>query len=221
MTGLKDDMTISEWSEPQGEKACIVLDSGSDVSLLPMSFLADSGIESKEHNLRDCQGQRLHTTGTKDAELVVSDVSNIQAILKQQFIVGDVTNCLLSLGQMLRKGWSISKTDECESGLALVSPDEQLKVPVEYKGDSLAITAWVRCVSNSDGPSLVEPERNDVSSEPLWVQTVMIKVADEFDLSNAQGWELSETGTPYSIERVGASLIRDICGEGTGLIVRH
>ncbi len=33
---------MSEWYEPQGEKACIILDSGSDVSLLPMSFVADA-----------------------------------------------------------------------------------------------------------------------------------------------------------------------------------
>ena len=32
---------ISELPEPQGEKSCIILDSGSDVSLLPMSFVAD------------------------------------------------------------------------------------------------------------------------------------------------------------------------------------
>ena len=77
--------TLSEWSEPQGEKSCIILDSGSDVSLLPMSFLADSGNEPNKHNLRDCQGQRLQTTGTKDAELIVSDICNMQAVLKQQF----------------------------------------------------------------------------------------------------------------------------------------
>ena len=192
---------ISEWSEPQGEKSCIILDSGSDVSLLPMSFLADSGNETSNDNLRDCQGQRLHTTGTKDAELIVSDIGNMQAVLKQQFIVGDVTNCLLSLGQMLRKGWSISKTDECESGLALIRPDEHLKAPVEYRGDSLSIKAWVRCVTNDMEVSAFEPERNNSKYEPLWVQTVLVKVEDEFDLAKTSDWESSETGTPYRIQR--------------------
>ena len=194
-------VAVSEWNEPQGEKSCIILDSGSDVSLLPMSFLADSGNTAKEHNLRDCQGQKLHTTGTKDAELIVSDVGNMQAVLKQQFIVGDVTNCLLSLGQMLRKGWSISKTDECGSGLALISPDEQLKVPVEYRGDSLSITAWIRCVTDDSGVCVAESSSSNMPSEPLWVQTVFVKVQDEFDLARKLDWELSETGTPYRIQR--------------------
>ena len=194
-------VAVSEWTEPQGEKSCIILDSGSDVSLLPMSFLADSGNTAKEHNLRDCQGQKLHTTGTKDAELIVSDVGNMQAVLKQQVIVGDVTNCLSSLGQMLRKGWSISKTDECGSGLALISPDEELKVPVEYRGDSLSITAWIRCVTDDSEVCVAESSSGNMPSEPLWVQTVFVRVQDEFDLARNFDWELSETGTPYRIQR--------------------
>ena len=87
---------------------------------------------------------------------------------------------LLSLRQMMKKGWTIDKTDECDSDIALISPDEQLKVPVEYKGDSLAITAFVRCVS--DGvESLSVPHDSGAQSEPLWVQTVLIIVQDEFD----------------------------------------
>ena len=86
---------ISELLEPQGEKSCIILDSGSDVSLLPMSFVADSDSTSRERNLRDCQGQKLQTSGTKDAELIFADIFNGQTILKQQFIVGDVTNCFV------------------------------------------------------------------------------------------------------------------------------
>eukprot|EP00434_Breviolum_minutum_P043737 symbB.v1.2.039002.t1/scaffold6288.1/size30759/2 len=194
-------VAVSEWSEPQGEKSCIILDSGSDVSLLPLSFLADSGNAAKEHNLRDCQGQKLHTKGTKDAELIVSDIGNMQAVLKQQFIVGDVTNCLLSLGQMLRKGWSISKTDECGSGLALISPDEELKVPVEYRGDSLSITAWIRCVTDDSEVCVAESSSSSMPSEPLWVQTVFVRVQDEFDLARKSDWELSETGTPYRIQQ--------------------
>ena len=194
-------VAVSEWSEPQGEKSCIILDSGSDVSLLPLSFLADSGNAAKEHNLRDCQGQKLHTKGTKDAELIVSDIGNMQAVLEQQFIVGDVTNCLLSLGQMLRKGWSISKTDECRSGLALISPDEELKVPVEYRGDSLSITAWIRCVTDDSEVCVAKSSSSSMPSEPLWVQTVFVRVQDEFDLARKSDWELSETGTPYRIQQ--------------------
>ncbi len=50
----------------------------------------------------------------------------------------------------MKRGWTTGKTSECDSGIALICPDEQLKVLVEYKGDSLSITAWVRCVSSCE-----------------------------------------------------------------------
>ena len=71
----------------------------------------------------------------------------------------------------MKKGWTIGKTDECNSGIALISPDEQLKVPVEYKGDSLAITAFVRCVSD-DAESMSVPYVSGVQSEPLGANSV-------------------------------------------------
>ena len=77
---------------------------------------------------------------TGGAELSVDDISSRQAILKQQFVVGGLTNCLLS-------------------------------------------------------------HTSEAQSEPLWVQTVYIKVQDEFDLTKMRDWQLSETGTPYLIQR--------------------
>ena len=185
----------------QGEKSCIILDSGSDVSLLPMSFVADCTRTPKNQNLRDCQGQQLHPSGTKDAELVVNDLEDRQAILRQKFIAGDVTNCLLSLGQLMRRGWTIGKTSESDSGIALISPDEQLNVPVEYKGDSLAITAWLMRVSSCEDSQSSALGRVEVKSEPLWVQAVLVNVQDEFDLGKSREWERSGTGTSYTVQR--------------------
>lgn len=109
-------MSIDECSpEPQGDKSSIILDPGSDVSLLPMHSRTRT---PKNHNLRDRHGQQLHTSFTKDAELVVNDLDNSQAILRQQFIVGDVRNCRVFLGQLMRRGWTIGKTSECASGIA-------------------------------------------------------------------------------------------------------
>ncbi len=34
----------------------------------------------------------------------------------------------------MRGGWTISKTTSCQSGMALVSPDEEFKIPIEYRG---------------------------------------------------------------------------------------
>ena len=73
----------------------IILDSGSDVSLLPTRFVADEGSAS-QHALRDCQGGALTVTGTRYTDLQVQDLSGEDVILRHQFVVGDVTTSLLS-----------------------------------------------------------------------------------------------------------------------------
>ena len=97
----------------------IILDSGSDVSLLPRRFQAD---QSSSHRLHDCQGNALSVHGTKEAEVTIKDVHGEQALLKHQFVVGDVTGCLLSLGQLYKNGCSVQHQDDGD-GLALVAPD--------------------------------------------------------------------------------------------------
>ena len=72
----------------------IILDSGSDVSLLPTRFVADEGSES-QHALRDCQGGALTVHGTRYTDLQVQDLSGEDVILRHQFVVGDATTSLL------------------------------------------------------------------------------------------------------------------------------
>ena len=57
----------------------VILDSGSDVSVLPMRCLADEGSDS-QHSLRDCHGGSLN-----------------------------VSTSLISLGQLYQLGWRIEE----------------------------------------------------------------------------------------------------------------
>ncbi len=58
----------------------VILDSGSDVSLLPMHFLADEG-SNNQHSLRDCQGGSLTVAGTRYTDLRVEDSSGEEVVL--------------------------------------------------------------------------------------------------------------------------------------------
>ena len=107
----------------------IILDSGSDVSLLPSRFQPDSK-NTKGYDLRDCQGGALKTTGTKSAELLVVDAEGNEVILKHNFITADVKTGIVSLGRLYKQGWSVLPD---ESGPMLVSPCSNLRVPVCYR----------------------------------------------------------------------------------------
>ena len=55
-----------------------------------------------------------------DGTLALIDWKREEVLLQLDFI-GDVTSCLVSLGQLYQGGWSVQK-DEVDSSLSLISP---------------------------------------------------------------------------------------------------
>ena len=173
----------------------IILDSGSDVSLLPARFSVD-GNTTAGTSLRNCQGGKLKTRGTRYTDLQVRDVEGEEVLLRHEFIVGDVTTGLVSLGQLYQAGWKID--GEGSNELFLIDPQDQIKVPVYFKKKSFAIRAFVRHVEEreDDGDS-------DVSS--FHVRTI-VQVFEEMELCDFNTWQMTESGTPY-IKNVGNSYV--------------
>ena len=138
-----------------GMQDVVILDSGSDVSLLPLAF-GNVGEESLDHDsvqLRDCQGEKLEVTGYRTVSLVVTDSDGGEAELQHPFPIANVQSCILSLGQLYQGGWSVQQNS---GGPCLESPDQTLRVPVFYKRNSLAIKASVcrvECMEDGDAMS--------------------------------------------------------------------
>lgn len=93
------------------------------------------------HSLRNCQGGALRTRGTRNADLEVRSTEGEEILLRHQFIIGDVTTGLVSLGQLYQAGWKI-----CGDGdeLVLTDPNEEVNIPVHFRNKSFAIRAHVR-----------------------------------------------------------------------------
>ena len=134
---------VTQRVETQDGEEWIILDSGSDVSLLPSRFSADRGTQSN-HSLRNCQGGALRTRGTRNADLEVRSTEGEEILLRHQFIIGDVTTGLVSLGQLYQAGWKI-----CGDGdeLVLTDPNDEVNIPVHFRNKSFAIRAHVRAVA--------------------------------------------------------------------------
>ena len=172
------------------ENTFIILDSGSDVSLLPRSYIPDSSLGAT-HRLKDCQGNALGVSGSKRAEIVVHDLDETEAILRQEFLISDVTNCILSLGGLMKKGWNIKRNSDEE--ILLVSPDGTLSIPTYYRGSSLAIDCQIRCIQEEPHHDLAELE--DVSVR------VVVKTRPEFLLTSYNDWMMTADNTPYLLTR--------------------
>ena len=162
----------------------VILDSGSDVSLLPLHFVADEGSNSN-HLLRDCQGGSLAVAGTRYTDLQVEDMSGEEDVLRHEFVVGDVTTSLISLGQLYQLGWRIRDSN---GQLCLKDPSKKVEIPVHYRGKSFALKAHVRHV---------------VDYTDSYVRTI-VQVFEEVNKGAFFSWGGIKPGFPY-LKIVGSS----------------
>ena len=162
----------------EDDSGWIILDSGSDVSLLPNTFQPDVS-DTSGHDLRNCQGGSLKTTGSKSAELLVMDTDGNEALLNHNFITAAVKAGIVSLSQLYKQGWSVIPE---EQGPVLVSPCHDLRVPMCYRNNSLAIRAHVRCVD------LVENKEDDPNV--LYTMAV-VSIDQKIEEVNFNNWEMT------------------------------
>ena len=73
---------------------------------------------------------------------MVKDFEDVEAILRQEFLISDVTNCILSLGGLMKRGWNIVRSSEDK--LLVVSPDDTMSIPTYKRGSSLAFACHIR-----------------------------------------------------------------------------
>ena len=162
----------------------VILDSGSDVSLLPSRFQPDTPSPTLPSDLQNCEGGSLQTAGTKRAELVTTTTEGEEVLLHHEFIVGNVTSCLVSLGQLYQGGWTIHK-DDTNGSLSLASPQNEIQIPIEFRNRSFAIKAHVRQIQDMAFGSNVEHVR------------VVVYATDQVDNNDLNDWEMTPDGTPF------------------------
>ena len=150
----------------------VVLDSGADLSLLPLSSCAGVDVGgTPRFRLEDAQGKSLRIGGVRKAQLSfvqafgASLVQSGECFLDEEFVVAKVTNTLISLGRLLKNKWVFrgfedsdrAFVNETKYGLCagiLVSPDKVCQIPVYYKKNSLICLASVRSVTDDSVPAV-------------------------------------------------------------------
>lgn len=133
-----------------------VRDSGQEGEWMVLDSGAEGGqhVEAPNIHLEDAQKSQLQIHGMREAqvEFLRSFASEGAAgfCAQEDFVVSNVTNILISMGRLLKNGWTFDKVSLAEreqvgeqrhgqcAGV-LVAPDEQCKVPVFYRRKSLAV----------------------------------------------------------------------------------
>ena len=133
----------------------VVLDSGADVSVMPESWLhmgIGQATSEGQVQMLDAQGVEMPSLGTR---LITLDMG--PACIQERFHASTVGSPLLSLGRLLKQGWTL---DHRSNMLCLCN--EEVAVPVNFKKNSLTVQASVFAVNMS--PIESHQERPD---EPL------------------------------------------------------
>ena len=124
----------------------IVLDSGSDATVLPASCaFAGRGLR-EEGTLWDAQGNQIATAGCREVQLELQGEEGDVVILSDRVHVSQhVQQPLISYGRLLKRGWTITLDD----GPKLTHEESGIKVPITFKNDSLMVTGFVRMVAHN------------------------------------------------------------------------
>ena len=134
---------------PAGGKVEILLDSGADSSVLPLScgHVGHSVSLDATSRFVDAQGAPLGVSDKRVAELILGD----DVIIKEQFIVAPVTGPIVCLVKLLKAGWEFRRVDGvlrlCKDGYSF---------PLYYRKNSLyteGVISKVSEVQSSDSAS--------------------------------------------------------------------
>ena len=87
----------------------VVLDSGADMSVLPLSFKGiGAPMKGRRSTLKDAQGNVMEGGSMRQAVIIMSDDVGNQILMKETFALASVSEPLLALGKLLKKGWRVN-----------------------------------------------------------------------------------------------------------------
>ena len=129
-----------------GLSTTIVIDSGSDATVVPVAY-ANCGLPVQERgSIQDCQGNQIPTSGMREFHFVLQDVNGRTIVLKDYgFLSEQVSGPLISYGHLFRNGWDICRRDDDRPMLRHSATGVCLAM--DFRSDSFVVEATIRQVS--------------------------------------------------------------------------
>ena len=202
----------------------IILDSGSDASLLPCDHLEAGKVSSGKTGilLEDAQRNQIKSAGVVTAVIDVEQGDCWTApSISESFIVSEATDILLPMGRILKSGWRLEYDPRIAAGeqdlgaqhyltvssMVLVSPNGRAKARIFYKRNSCCLLGRISVIK-SGRTELPDSTRrtgdspghgNSRSSTDSWTaveRSVSVKVPDEFTslLDSHPEWQVDDHG---------------------------
>ena len=172
--------------ERRDDEVQITLDSGADVSVLPMSYGCVGQWRQGDREVRmvDAQGREIKHEGITRAKLRIRDEHGKQVDLVEDFMLGNVKHPILCAGKMLKLGWSITPGPYLQHS-------NGTRIPVRMMKHSLLFEAKVYAVKEEEG----QKEEEHRGREEVRV-CVLRGYPSKYvqDLEKAPGWHRLPNG---------------------------
>ena len=166
-------------------KVEIILDSGADVSSLPL-WLRGEGIAAPAQaaGVQDAQGKRTHIAGRRLLSLILFSSDGSPIKIKENVVVANVVDPLIAIGKLLKDGWSIMNISN-----QLYLTDRSSRIAVHYHRNSLATYAYLQIGQ--------DPRKQEVQAD-LQYETVRTSVELNSHVATATsreapGWQNTES----------------------------
>ena len=144
----EDELEVTEF--PRGVRAIIeellddsaaqviLLDSGADASVFPLSLIgAGKPLDSRGTKLCDAQGKQIPIESMRLVELRLPTSSGKSVILRERVAISSrVTQPILCFGHLLEQGFGIDGVEQ-----ALVHSSGRINIPLQLQNKSM--TVWV------------------------------------------------------------------------------
>ena len=125
----------------------VILDSGADLSVLPLSYREVGTCLDTASVLRDAQGRKIQGGKKRHALVVIQDDMGNTMCLKDTFALLNVTDPLLAVGKLMKLGWRINGGDNVK----LAYKDEFSK-SLDFRQNSLVMMAEIRRIGGDKIP---------------------------------------------------------------------
>ena len=128
---------------------CVIIDSGADISCIPETFQLCG--RARPLQVQDAQGGAMQVQAERLVDFVLHGGQQ-PVVIRERCVVANVTQPLLSLGRLMRKGWwPVRRGQGDNAGLGamcLSHPRSGAQAPLMFKGYSLGVNAQIRRVEN-------------------------------------------------------------------------
>ena len=152
----------------------VILDSGADMSVLPLKFKDVGEKLTQKSVLRDAQGNRMAGGNMRQAMVELTDEAGNKVCLRETFALSNVAEPLLALGKIVRRGWRVEGRDG-EIHLSCGIFDKVLTM----RNNSLVTDAEIRMVSTEE-------------KSPTAIRTVTMTFERHMaDVMEIPGWHLT------------------------------